>query len=222
MAFKGAVFDVDGVVIDTARIHHRSWQSALRKYGIKFTYRDFKSKVDGLPRAKGAKRILPGFSRKQIDKVFAEKQEYFLKYLSAGKIKVFSSTVRLIKQLKKRNIRIAMASSSRNAANSLKKAGLYSLFDVDAEGAYVKRGKPYPDIFIKAARKLGLKPSECVVFEDAQTGIQAAIAAGMKCVGIRREKINPINGADLIVSDLKETNFNIIESLFKEQKNGKT
>jgi beta-phosphoglucomutase len=214
MQFRGAIFDVDGVVIDTAHIHHKSWQIVLKKYGIKFTYSDFKSKVDGLPRAKGAARILPNFSKKEIQHVFEEKQKYFIEFLKKERIKVFHSTVNLIKKLKKHGIKLAMASSSRNAANNLKKVGLFRHFDVDAEGAYVKRGKPYPDLFLKAAKKLRLKPEDCVVFEDAQIGLIAAIRAGMKCVGVKRDSKNRLKGADLIVKDLREVNFNKLEALF--------
>lgn len=214
MKFRGAIFDVDGVIIDTAHIHHKSWETALKKYGIKFTYADFKSKVDGLPRAKGAAKILPHFTKEQIRRVFDEKQEYFLIFLNREKIKVFKSTVRLIRDLKRRGIKLAMASSSRNAANTLKKAGLFSLFDIDAEGAFVKKGKPFPDLFLKAAKRLKLKPENCVVFEDAQIGLEAAIKAGMKCVGVKRDKKNKLKGADLIVGDLKEVSFKKLESLF--------
>jgi len=214
MKLKGAIFDVDGVIIDTAHIHHRSWETVLKKYGMKFTYADFKSKVDGLPRAKGAARILPRFTKEQIDHVFREKQKYFLIYLKKGRIKVFGSTVALIKKMKKRGIKLAMASSSRNAANILKKARLFKLFDIDAEGAFVKRGKPFPDLFLKAARRLKLKPESCVVFEDAQIGIEAALKAGMKCVGVKRDAKNKLKGADLIVGDLRELSIRKLESLF--------
>lgn len=214
MKFRGAIFDVDGVIIDTAHIHHKSWEIALKKYGIKFTYADFKSKVDGLPRAKGAKIILPHFSKERINIIFEEKQEHFLKLLKKEKIKVFNSTVRLIKNLKKHGIKLAMASSSRNAAANLKKVRLFGHFHADAEGAYVKRGKPYPDLFLKAAKKLKLKPGECVVFEDAQTGLIAAKRAGMKSVGVKRDKNNKLRGADIIVNDLKYVTINKLEALF--------
>jgi len=214
MPFKGAIFDVDGVIIDTAHIHHKSWEVVLKKHGIKFTYADFKSKVDGLPRAKGAAKILPHFTKKQINHVFEEKQKYFLKFLDKEKIKVFYSTVSLIKKLKKHGIKLAMASSSRNAANNLKKVGLFKHFHVDAEGAYVKRGKPYPDLFLKAAKNLKVKPADCVVFEDAQIGLIAAKRAGMKSVGVKRDVNNKLRGADLIVKDLGAVSIKKLESLF--------
>jgi beta-phosphoglucomutase len=214
MPFKGAIFDVDGVIIDTAHIHHKSWEIALKKYGIKFTYADFKSKVDGLPRAKGAKIILPHFTKDQINIVFEEKQEHFIRLLKKEKIRVFVSTVNLIKKLKKSGIKLAMASSSRNAAGNLKKVKLFKHFHVDAEGAYVKRGKPFPDLFLKAAKKLKLKPEDCVVFEDAQIGLIAAKRAGMKSVGVKRDAKNRLKGADLIVKDLREVNAAKLKALF--------
>jgi beta-phosphoglucomutase len=214
MKFRGAIFDVDGVIIDTAHIHHKSWEKVLKKYGIKFTYEDFKSKIDGLPRAKGAKRVLPRFSDKELRHVFEEKQGYFLEFLKKGKIKVFHSTVALIKKLKKHGIRLAVASSSRNAAANLKKVRLLRHFHTDAEGAYVKRGKPFPDLFLKAAKKLKLKPGECVVFEDAQIGLIAAKRAGMKSVGVKRDKKNKLSGADMIVNDLKDVTISKLEALF--------
>jgi beta-phosphoglucomutase len=217
MKFEGAIFDIDGVVIDTAHMHHKSWETVLKKYGMKFTYGDFKSKIDGLPRAKGAKRILPHFSNKQIQHVFEEKQKHFIRFLEKGKIKVFYSTVALIKKLKKHGIKLAMASSSRNAAASLKKVKLYRHFHIDAEGAYVKRGKPYPDLFLKAAKRLKVKPENCVVFEDAQIGIIAAKRAGMKSVGIKRDKHNRLSKADLIVSDLSKVTVARLESMFREK-----
>lgn len=217
MEFRGAIFDVDGVIIDTAHIHHKSWEVVLKKYGIKFTYEDFKSKVDGLPRAKGAARILPGFSKKEIQHVFEEKQKHFLKFLDKEKIKVFHSTVNLIKKLKKHGIKLAMASSSRNAANNLKKVDLFKHFHIDAEGAYVKRGKPFPDLFLKAAKKLKLKPAECVVFEDAQIGLIAAKRAGMKSIGVKRDKNNRLKGADLTVKDLREISIKKLEALFSRK-----
>lgn len=217
MKFRGAIFDVDGVIIDTAHIHHKSWEIVLKKYGMKFTYRDFKSKIDGLPRAIGAAKILPHFTKAQINHVFEEKQKYFIKFLGKEKIKVFHSTVALIKKLKKYGIKLAMASSSRNAAGNLKKVKLFKHFHVDAEGAYVKRGKPFPDLFLKAAKKLKLKPEDCVVFEDAQIGLIAAVRAGMKCVGVKRDKNNRLKGADLIVKDLRFVSIKKLEALFKRK-----
>ncbi|MCE5301335.1 MAG: beta-phosphoglucomutase family hydrolase [Spirochaetia bacterium] len=214
-SFKGAIFDVDGVIVDTAHIHHKSWEAALEKYGIKLTFEDFKSRVDGKPRAKGAKTIMPGLNDAGIEELCAEKQRNFERILKTGNIKVFGSTLKLIKELKKRGIKIAMASSSRNAGTILKKVGVYTLFDAEIEGGLLPRGKPYPDIFLLAAAGLKLKPSECVVFEDAQIGINAAINGNIRCVAVNRDTTHMIKGANLRVRDLREVSYKKLENLFK-------
>jgi beta-phosphoglucomutase len=214
MAFKGAIFDIDGVIIDTAHVHHLSWREVFKDYGIDFTFRDFKTKIDAMPREKGLKKIVPHLSDEMIKKEAARKQKFFIKFLDEIDVTVFMSTVKLIKDLRKRGIKVAMASSSKNAAPILKKLGYFTLFHTDARGAYVKRGKPYPDLFLKAAKKLKVKPHECVVFEDAQKGIEAAINAGMKSIGVKRDKDNPLKNADLIVPDLKHVSYAKIKALF--------
>ena len=171
--FKGAIFDVDGVIVDTAHIHHKSWEIVFKKYGKTFTFKDFKSKIDGKPRAFGAKTILPEATEKQIKEVCEEKQKHFERILNTGNIKIFKTTVAFIKLLKKKGIKLAMASSSKNAGPILKKVKIYPHFDAEVEGGLLKKGKPHPDIFLIAAKKLKLKPSECIVFEDAQIGIDA-------------------------------------------------
>jgi beta-phosphoglucomutase len=212
--FKGAIFDVDGVIVDTAHAHHRSWEIVFKKYSIDFTFRDFKTKIDGKPRAQGARTILPEAAEEEIERICAEKQLHFEKIIDEGSVKVFKTTVDFIKILKKNGIRLAMASSSKNAGPILKKLKLYELFDAEVEGASLKRGKPFPEIFLTAAKKLGLKPSECIVFEDAQIGIDAAIAGKIRCVAINRDTTHKIKGADLRVKDFRELSLKKIERLF--------
>jgi len=212
--FKGAIFDVDGVIIDTAHIHHKSWQAVLKKYGIDFTFKDFKDKIDGKPRAKGARTIMPGLDDPEIEEICGKKQEHFVKFLKKSEVKVFKSTVNFIRAIKKAGIKLAMASSSKNAGPILKKIKLYPLFDAEVEGASLKRGKPHPDIFLTAAKRLGLKPEECVVFEDAQIGIDAAVNAGIKSIAIERGGSSKIKGADLNVKDFSELSMKKIKALF--------
>jgi beta-phosphoglucomutase len=214
MSFKGAIFDVDGVIVDTAPLHHQSWKIVLKRdYGMKFTFADFKNKIDGMPRAKGVKALLPEATDEEVEYVCDEKQKYFEILLEKKGVKVFKSAVQLIRDLKKRGIKLAMASSSRNARPILEREGIFQYFDMDAEGAMAKRGKPYPDIFLQAAKKLGLKPSECVVFEDAQIGLDAAIAGKIKCIGIARE--HKLKKADMMVKDIRYVTYEKINSLFQ-------
>jgi beta-phosphoglucomutase len=212
--FKGAIFDVDGVIVDTAHIHHKSWEIVFKKYGINFSFRDFKSKVDGKPRAFGAKTVMPKASDGEILKICAAKQIEFEKILKTGKIKVFKTTVDFIKMLKKKGYKLAMASSSKNAAPILKKVKVYGYFDAEVEGASLKRGKPHPDIFLLAAKRLELKPCECIVFEDAQIGIDAAVNAKIKCAAINRDKSHIITGANIRVNDFRQLSLKKIQDIF--------
>jgi len=214
MGLKAVIFDVDGVIIDTAPLHHKSWETVLKRdYNMKFTFADFKNKIDGMPRAKGVKALLPMADDKEVDRICAEKQRYFEIYLKKNGVKIFKSTVNLIIKLKKEGIKVAMASSSRNARPILEKEGIFKYFDIDAEGALAKKGKPYPDIFLRAAKKLKVKPAECVVFEDAQIGIDAANAAKMVSIGVTRE--HELKKTNLNVKNMKQINVNKIRELFK-------
>lgn len=213
MKLKCAIFDIDGVVIHTARMHYKAWKKVFFKYGKSFTFDEFKKTIDGMPRDKGARFIFPKFSKEKINKICKEKQKYFNEILKKEKAKVFYDAVELIKQLRKEKIKIVIASSSKNAVPILKKLNLYKLFDIDAKGAYVKKGKPHPDIFLKAAKKLKIPPDNCVVFEDSLNGVIAAKKAGMKCILINRDNKN-IKEADLIVKNFNNLTVSNIKKLF--------
>lgn len=214
MKFKAAIFDVDGVIIDSAYIHFLAWREAFKKYGRSFTFSEFKRTIDGMPRWKGAAHIFPDFTSREIDEVCESKQRWFNVFIKKAKVKTFKSSVVLIKRLKKAGIKTAMASSSRNAKPLLQKIGAFKLFDVDAEGAFVKKGKPFPDIFLKAAKKLKAAPGECVVFEDAQNGIDAAKKARMACVAVSRDPSHRLKHADITVTDLSKISLKKLDSLF--------
>jgi len=188
----------------------------FNEYGKQFTFHDYKAKVDGIPRIDGAKAILTDLSKEDLDEAATKKQSYFLKFLEKEGIDVYKSTVNLIKQLKKNNIKVAVISSSKNCLHILKKANAVSLFDVIITGNDIPkgRGKPRPDVFLQAAERLSLKPKDCIVFEDAVLGIEAARRAKMKNVGIDRyNKPEMLKKANLVVSDLSEVNISKLERL---------
>ena len=116
------------------------------------------------------------------------KQDYYHALIATGKLKIFHSTVRLIKELTKNNIKIAVASSSRSVKHVLKTAKLHKLFDTIISGHDTTHGKPHPESFLLAAERLELPPENCIVFEDAKAGVQAAKKGGFTCVAISRGK----------------------------------
>ncbi len=212
---KGAIFDMDGVIVDTVPIHFKAWKKMFTEYGKKFTFQDYKEKVDGIPRTDGGRAILTDLSIKELIKATDKKQKYFLEYLKKEKIPVFRTTIKLIKELKSKGIKIVVISSSKNSPYILKRTGIIKLLDTEVNGNDITKGKPHPQIFLMAAQKMGLKPENCVVFEDAILGVKAAKRAKMLCIGIdRHNDPQRLKEADLVVTDLKEINYNKLKSIF--------
>ena len=213
--FKGAIFDLDGVIVNTVPLHFKAWKKMFSEYGIEFTFADYKAKVDGIPRYDGAKAILTHFNDNQIKEAGDKKQTYFLKFTEQGEIPVYTPSFELIKELKNHNIKVAVASSSRNCKRILQKVGAMQLAEAVVDGNDLTRGKPDPQIFQLAAQRLGCKDTECVVFEDAVLGVEAAANAKMVCVGVDRYAgPKRLSQANLVVTDLKEVNYKILKGLF--------
>lgn len=215
MAFRGGVFDLDGVIVNTVPLHFAAWKKMFSVFGKHFTFEDYKQKVDGIPRLDGAKAILTDMSGDELEKAASKKQKYYLELIEKGEIEVYNSTVSLIKKLKENNIKISAASSSRNCRYVLEKTKLISLFDAIVGGGDFKKGKPDPEIFLLAASKTGVLPDEAVVFEDAKLGVLAAKNGRIRCVGIAREgERDLLKEADIIVNDLAEVDYEKLKALF--------
>lgn len=211
MSFYGAIFDLDGVIVNTVPLHFKAWKYLFEEvYGISFTKKDYDEKVDGKPRIDTIHLFLPYLSESDAIVAGEIKQQRYYELLnsSSGAIEQFPSSVKLIKELKAHKVLLAVASSSKNVFYILEKIGLLADCDaVVASGDFV-HGKPDPDIFLKAAEKLGLAVKDCVVFEDALVGVQAAKAGGFLCVAIdRNNHAQNYAGADLVVADLSEVNY---------------
>jgi beta-phosphoglucomutase len=217
VGIKGAIFDLDGVIVDTVPLHFSAWKKMFESYGHSFTMQDYLAKVDGKPRLAGAASVLTELSPAQIKEAGDKKQRYYLELLDSGKVRIFQSSVKLIQELKSRGIKLAAASSSKNAVRILKKIGLYETFAVNVSGSDFKKGKPDPEIFLTAAQRLGVKPAESVVFEDAKSGVQAALNGGFFCVAIDRHgHPESLAGAQRLVKDLSEINVDEILTIGKE------
>ena len=217
MAFKCAIFDLDGVIVNTVPFHFKAWKKMFSEYGIDFTFEDYKAKVDGIPRHDGARAILKGRSEAEIEKAAASKQVYFVELIESAQVPVYTSPVDLIKELKSHDKKIAVASSSRNCKRILEQTKIIHLADAIVGGADLRRGKPDPQIFQMAADRLACPHTECIVFEDAVLGVEAAINGKMLCIGIDRYgEPSRLAKADLVVDDLSKVNYNAIEELFKK------
>ncbi|HBY57020.1 MAG TPA: beta-phosphoglucomutase [Candidatus Atribacteria bacterium] len=187
---KAVIFDLDGVITDTSEYHYRAWKRLADEEGIPFS-RDDNDKLRGVSRSECLKILLKGrqVSDKQFQEMMDRKNGYYVELLGKMTFKnILSGAKELVLELKKRGIKTAIASASKNATTVLQRTGIEGLFDVIVDGYSVKNTKPAPALFLFAAKKLGVKPEDCVVVEDAKAGIEAALAGNMIPVGIGPEE----------------------------------
>ena len=214
--FEAAIFDLDGVIVNTVPLHFKAWEKMFYEYGKEFTFEDYKQKVDGIPRTDGAKAILTDLTSEELKAACDKKQSYFLQFLKLEGIDIYESTIELMKQLKSKNVKIAVISSSKNLPLVLEKINIPSLYDTYISGNDITKGKPDPQVFQMAAEKLNVSCANSVVFEDAVLGVEAAKRAMMKCVGVDRySKPQRLNKADMVISDLSQVNYGRISVLFQ-------
>jgi len=183
---KGFIFDLDGVITDTAEYHYKSWQSLADEEGLFFN-REINEQLRGVSRMDSLEIILDGkeLPEKTKKEWTDRKNSYYQEYLEEiTKENILDDMEAKLNNLKKRGYKIAVASSSRNARKVLKNLQISDMFDTISDGNSVENAKPAPDLFLHTAEKLDLKPEECVVLEDAESGVEAALAAEMKAVGV--------------------------------------
>lgn len=246
---RGAVFDLDGVITATATVHALAWEKMfndfLEGYAAKHKtpflpfdrFDDYARYVDGKPRYAGVKSFLEARGVKlpygdpsdspdeeTVCGLGNRKNDLFQAFLREKGPEVFPSSVAFVEELKAAGLRVAVASSSKNAGLVLKLAGIAGLFDAVVDGMVSAKlgfeGKPDPDIFLEAARRIGVPPSECLVVEDAVSGAQAGEAGNFGLVvGVARTGEAGLLrrfGADLVVQDLSETSLEDIRRWFRE------
>lgn len=211
---KGFIFDLDGVITDTAEYHYKSWQTLADEEGLTFN-REINEQLRGVSRMDSLDIILDGKDvPEETKKEWTDRKNgYYQEYLEEiSKDDILDDMESKLKRLIEDGYKIAVASSSRNAKKVLKNLGITEMFDTISDGNSVENAKPAPDLFLHTAEKIGLKPEECVVLEDAESGVEAALAANMKAVGVGPEK--RVGKAHLVYSSVEEIDFDeIIESL---------
>jgi alpha,alpha-trehalase len=232
--FDAFLFDLDGVITRTASLHAAAWKRLFDEYlaaheGVGFVpfdiETDYRRYVDGKPRSAGVRSFLasrgielsagrPSDDAAQ-DTVWGlgkRKNRYFLSLLDRQGVRVYESAVTLLRTAHSRGVRTAVVSSSRNCAAIVRAAGLTALFDVRVDGVELDRlglaGKPAPDMFLDAARRLAVAPERGVLFEDATAGVEAGRRAGLGLVvgigaGEHAAQLRA-SGADVVVADLAE------------------
>lgn len=202
MAIHGFIFDLDGVLTDTAEYHYRGWKRLADEEGILFTRED-NEQLRGIPRRESLMLILKGgtFPEEKLLEMMERKNNYYLEFIREVSPKDLLPGAReLLEEIRRAGLKSALGSASKNALDVINRLGITNLLDAICDGNSVQRQKPAPDLFLHAAKQLGLPPEECVVVEDASAGIDAGKAAGMLTVGLGPSE--RVGQADMILPNL--------------------
>ena len=214
---RACIFDLDGVVVDTAKYHYIAWKRLTEDLDILFTEID-NERLKGVSRMDSLEIILE-IGGKQLNiseklELATLKNKWYIEYVSRMTPRdILPGTLEFIDVLKKNRIKIALGSASRNTPLILNRIGMNNAFDAVADGNTVSKAKPDPEVFIEAARMVDIETGRCVVFEDALAGIEAALNAGMICIGIGDKNI--LKDAHMVVKGLYEMDLNKLIALEK-------
>ena len=189
------IFDLDGVIVDTAKYHYLAWKRLTEELGLHFDLRD-NELLKGVSRRRSFEIILGLNGRRmddeEIDRICAVKNGYYLEYIhTLKKEDILPGVEDFLKKAHEKNYRIALGSASKNSRLILEKLGLTDRFDAIIDGTKVTNAKPDPEVFLKGCEELNTRPQESVVFEDSVAGIYAAHNGGMKAVGVSNSEVKP-------------------------------
>lgn len=213
----GFIFDLDGVIVDTAKYHYRAWKKLANELGFEFTVEQ-NELFKGVSRKRCLEILLDigaiEASKEQFDKWMVEKNLDYLAYIEAmDASEILPDVPKILKFLKNQNIPIALGSASKNARPILEKVKLLPYFDFIVDGNNVTKAKPDPEVFLIAAQKMNIEPECCIVFEDAVAGIEAANNAKMTSIGIG--EANVLSEADFNFRDFTEIDLDFIKELVR-------
>lgn len=215
MQISACIFDLDGVIVDTAKYHYLAWKRLADELGFFFS-EEHNERLKGVSRMDSLEILLSVGKIKKTDAekeyLAARKNAWYVEYISnLSPDEILPGAIELLKFLKSKNIKIALGSASKNARAILKGINLEHAFDSIVDGTRIGKAKPDPQVFTTGADDLGVKYNECIVFEDAEAGIEAAIRAGMKSVGIGNPE--QLKRANLVVPSLDKLIFTQLWSL---------
>ncbi len=212
---KACIFDLDGVIVDTARYHFIAWKALAEELGFEFT-EEHNERLKGVSRMESLDILLeiggidlPGEKKEELAQKKNEHYRSLITKMTPDEI--LPGAMEFIKQVKDNNILTAVGSASKNTMTILDRLDLTSWFEAIVDGTKISKAKPNPEVFLKAAEELNTPPAQCVVFEDAKAGVEAALAGGMKCIGIGSPDI--LKEANLVVAGLHEMNMKKLSQL---------
>ncbi|MFM6067616.1 MAG: beta-phosphoglucomutase [Sphaerospermopsis kisseleviana] len=213
---QGVIFDLDGVLTDTAEYHYQAWQRLADEEGILFS-RQANEALRGISRRASLMLIIGNrrYSDTQIQEMMERKNDYYVELIeNITPDNLLPGAVSLLDDLRQAGLKIALGSASKNAHVVVEKLGISDKLDAIADGYSVHKPKPAPDLFLFAAQQLGLPPQQCVVFEDAAAGIDAALAAGMWAVGMGPPE--RVGNAHIVLPSLAGMTWEKLQEKFRD------
>ena len=215
MTKKTFIFDLDGVIVDTAKYHFLAWQKLANELGISFTHED-NEQLKGVSRVASLDLILKWgnkeISQEDKEKYLIQKNENYLSYIeNIDASEILPGVKKVLDYLKDNQQNIVLGSASKNARPILEKTGVLHYFDAIIDGNDVTKAKPDPEVFLLGAKNVNANPNDCIVFEDSVAGIQAANIAGMISIGIGDEKT--LHEAKFRFKDFDEITIDFIKEL---------
>ena len=215
---QGVIFDLDGVLTDTAEFHYRAWKQLADEEGIPFDHLANErlrglSRRDSLLSLLGERRV----TQEELEEMMARKNSYYEKSIqSLSSDDLLPGALALVDELRAAGVKVAIGSSSKNARTVLERLGIIDRIDAIADGYSVSQPKPAPDVFLHAAKQLGLEPAQCLVVEDAASGVEAAIRAGMRVVGLG--PVERVGAAQVVLESLSGVSWaQLLDALEKSQ-----
>ena len=215
MNIQACIFDLDGVIVDTAKYHYNAWRKLANSLGFDFIEAQ-NEQLKGVSRMESLEIILD-IGKKTLDQatkqaLATQKNDQYLEYIAAmTPSEILPGVTRFLDELKIKNIRIALGSASKNAVLTLEKVNLLDYFEVIIDGTKTTRSKPDPQVFQLGAQGLGIAPENCIVFEDAAKGVIAARKAGMYAIGIGNA--DDLAHAHAVIPSFEHVNFEKIVGL---------
>jgi beta-phosphoglucomutase len=215
---KGFIFDLDGVIVDTAKYHFLAWKKLANEIGIDFTAKQ-NEQLKGVSRVKSLEKILSWgkkeISQEQFTELMAKKNTDYMSFIAdMTDSEILSDVPKTLNFLIAKKQSIALGSASKNAREILRKVNLFDKFEVIVDGNNVSKAKPDPEVFLNAADSLNIAANECIVFEDSVAGVQAANKANMISIGIGDKEV--LHEATYVFKDFTEISIEFIEKLINK------
>jgi beta-phosphoglucomutase len=210
MKIKACIFDLDGVIVDTAKYHYLAWNRLAKDLGFEFLP-EHNERLKGVSRVRSLEILLEvgglTFSEAEKERMATLKNKWYLEFIhKMTPDEILPGVLTLLSELRNAGIKIALGSASKNAPLILQQVKITQFFDAVIDGNKVSKAKPDPEVFLKAALELGVDPSLCVVFEDAEAGVEAALNGNMRCIGVGSPEV--LFRANLVIPGFE--NFSLV------------